>query len=110
MYRFGTQHTIGSYFGLLSRSVIQTTPTNQAVYATDYALRLAGRPANTIYGSLFELGDFQVSGYNGSINGTYFGLSSATGFTGNFIDLQSSSVSRFKVDYLGSANAKNEWR
>jgi hypothetical protein len=104
MYRFGTQHTIGSYFGLLSRSVIQTTPTNQAIYATDYALRLAGRPANTIYGSLLELGDFQVSGFAGSTAGTYLGLSSATGFTGNYVDFQMNYISRFKIDYLGNTS------
>jgi hypothetical protein len=105
MYRFGTQHSGGSiFYGLLSRSVIQTTPTNQAIYATDYALRLAGRPANTIYGSLLELGDFQVSGFAGSTAGTYLGLSSATGFTGNYVDFQMNYISRFKIDYLGNTS------
>jgi hypothetical protein len=103
MYRIGTVNTSGVYHGLFSRSVFQTTPTPQGAYGTDYAVRVAGRPASSIYGALFELGDFLSTGYNGSNLGTYFGLSSATGFTGNFIDLQASSISRFKVDYLGNA-------
>ena len=103
MYRIGTVNTSGVYHGLFSRSVFQTTPTPQGAYGTDYAIRVAGRPASSIYGALFELGDFLSTGYNGSNLGTYFGLSSATGFTGNFIDLQANSISRFKVDYLGNA-------
>jgi len=102
MYRIGTVNTSGVYHGLFSRSVFQTTPTTQGAYGTDYAVRIPGRPANTIYGSLLELGDFQVSGFAGSTAGTYLGLSSATGFTGNYVDFQMNSITRFKIDYLGN--------
>ena len=103
MFRLGSAHNAGVYYGLLSRSVFQATPTTQGAYGTDFSVRVAGRPAGSIYGALFELGDFASTGYNGTSYGTYFGLSSATGFTGNYIDFQSSSISRFKVDYLGNA-------
>ena len=102
MFRLGSAHNAGVYYGLLSRSVFQATPTTQGAYGTDFSVRVAGRPAGSIYGALFELGDFASTGYNGSSYGTYFGLSSATGFTGNYIDFQLSSISRFKVDYLGN--------
>jgi len=51
---------------------------------------------------LLELGDYSNDGYNGSSDGTYLGIASSTGFSGDYINFQASSVSRFKINNLGN--------
>ena len=84
------------------RTIIQGVPSSQGIYATDFLLRLAAYPARSIYGSLLELGDYSNDGYNGSSDGTYLGIASSTGFSGDYVNFQASSVSRFKINNLGN--------
>ncbi len=65
------------------------------------ALMLSGAPAAS--SALLQLGAPVVSG---SANGTYFGLNTAAGYTGNLIDLQSGDVSMFSLDASGNAGLR----
>jgi hypothetical protein len=84
------------------RTIIQGVPSTQGIYVTDFLLKLAAYPARSIYGSLLELGDYINDGYNGSSDGTYLGIASSTGFSGDYVNFQASSVSRFKINNLGN--------
>lgn len=63
------------------------------------ALRLSGTAPLSATAAYFNLGSDIASG---SANGTYFGVNSTAGFTGDFINLQVNGVYKFKVSYLGA--------
>jgi hypothetical protein len=70
-------------------------------YGTNYALQLNGTPKATAAGALAQIGNGGFAGgggdFTGSANGTFIGLNTASGFTGNIIDIQVAGVTFIKV-------------
>lgn len=70
-------------------------------YGTNYALQLNGTPKGVAAGALIQIGNGGFAGggsdFTGSANGTFIGLNTASGFTGNIIDIQVAGVTFIKV-------------
>jgi hypothetical protein len=69
-------------------------------------LNVTGAPVATSTFALVSIGDGGFAGggtnFNGSATGTYFGINAASGFTGDFLNFEIASTSKFKVDSNGN--------
>ncbi len=85
--------------GLITSVGLTSSGTNTISTSSANALALTGTPATSATSSLLQLGSAIASG---SSNGTYAGINSGAGFTGNFLDYQVNGTSRFYISNTGA--------
>jgi hypothetical protein len=123
-YGGGSSYTFST--GLTNTSGTVTINASQALTALTASVTIssngaASTPSVLINGTVFTGGTastttplflVQPSGTSGTAwgtNGTLIGANSASGYTGNLIDLQANSTSRFKVDNAGNLFGGNTY-
>lgn len=87
--------------GLITSVGFTSSGTNTISTSAANALALTGTPATSATSSLLQLGS-AIAG--GSSNGTYVGINSAAGYTGNFLDYQVNGTSRFYISNTGAVS------
>ena len=95
------------YFGIMPRTIITNIDSSQANWYTDFSLRITSPPVPSASAALLQVGsgftNFSSAGFNGSIYGTQIAIGAAVGFTGSLLDAQTAGISRFRINFDGSA-------
>jgi len=95
------------FFGVMPRTIISNIDNTQSSWNTDFSLRITSPPVGSSSAALLQVGagftNFTSAGFNGSIYGTQIAVGAATGFSGSLFDAQLSGISRFRINFDGSA-------
>ena len=95
-------------FGVMPRTIISNVDNSQTAWSTDFSLRITSPPVGSASGALLQVGagftNNSSAGFSGTTYGTQVAIGAAIGFTGSLLDAQTAGISRFRVNFDGSAS------